>query len=246
MIQSVARAFKILETIKKAPNESINAATIARKLDLDRTTAFNLIKTMRELGYINQKPNKDYIIGDNIYSLAHGNFAVEKVASLIEPFCQSFTDEVNERSVVSAVLAGLMTSVVAISPKQAVTVSPDYTGKNTLYCTASGRLLLSRHSSTDLENIIETSGFPKKSWKNIDTLKKLESALKPIRQQDCYKHISDCSDIVAWARIIKTPDGYPQMSIGCYVPSYRATPETEKLVLRNLDKYSKQIAETLN
>ena len=48
--QSVVRAFKILETI--ASTDGIGVSDIAREVELNKSTAFGLIKTLDNLGYI--------------------------------------------------------------------------------------------------------------------------------------------------------------------------------------------------
>lgn len=69
-IQSLVRAFAILETIGRSA-DGAGLVEVARSVALHSSTAFNLLRTMLTLGYVWQSPDdKRYRIGRPILSLA--------------------------------------------------------------------------------------------------------------------------------------------------------------------------------
>ena len=71
-VQSIGRAFSILEAISAHP-DGIGLAELSKSVGLHNSTAFHLVKTMLDLGYVRQEPdNKRYFIGHRLFGLAAG------------------------------------------------------------------------------------------------------------------------------------------------------------------------------
>jgi DNA-binding IclR family transcriptional regulator len=69
-VQSIARAFRILETIADRP-DGISHADLSKAVGLHASTAFHLIRTMLALGYLRQDPDtKRYHIARRLFLLA--------------------------------------------------------------------------------------------------------------------------------------------------------------------------------
>ena len=63
-IQSVQRAFAILESFQKSGRKERSVKEIAVSLGLNKSTAFGLINTLAELGYLQQNAeNQKYYLG---------------------------------------------------------------------------------------------------------------------------------------------------------------------------------------
>ena len=71
-IQSIERAFAILEEVARH-RDGIGLAELAKRVGLHSSTAFHLIRTMVQLGYVSQpKDSKKYRIGRRLFTLAAG------------------------------------------------------------------------------------------------------------------------------------------------------------------------------
>lgn len=69
-IQSLVRAFAILETVGRARG-GMGLVELSRALGLHSSTAFNLVRTMSALGYLSQSPDdKRYRLGRPVLGLA--------------------------------------------------------------------------------------------------------------------------------------------------------------------------------
>jgi DNA-binding IclR family transcriptional regulator len=69
-VQSIARAFQILETIADRP-DGISHADLSKAVGLHASTTFHLIRTMLALGYLRQDPDtKRYHVARRLFLLA--------------------------------------------------------------------------------------------------------------------------------------------------------------------------------
>ncbi len=69
-VQSLTRAFALLESVAKAPN-GVGLSDLGRQVGLHSSTTFNLARTMVGLGYLSQSPDdKRYRIGRSLLCLA--------------------------------------------------------------------------------------------------------------------------------------------------------------------------------
>jgi IclR family transcriptional regulator, acetate operon repressor len=64
-IQSLVRAFSILEAIARSPS-GINLADISRSVGLHKSTAFRMVRTLTTLGYVRSDARKLYHVSDRL------------------------------------------------------------------------------------------------------------------------------------------------------------------------------------
>ena len=88
MIQSVVRALKILETIRfKGSKEGMGLVDVARELELEKSTIYNLIKTLLAQGYVEQDGSgAKYRLGAKLLDLTHGSLNDEYLQNLLLGF----------------------------------------------------------------------------------------------------------------------------------------------------------------
>lgn len=92
-IQSLERAFAILEDIARH-RDGIGLAELAKNVGLHNSTAFHLVKTMVQLGYIHQLPeSKRYRIGSRAFALAAGAADESELLAMATPALEALTDD---------------------------------------------------------------------------------------------------------------------------------------------------------
>jgi IclR family transcriptional regulator, KDG regulon repressor len=70
VIQSLSRAFTLLEAIANEPH-GVGLTALSKSTGLHSSTVFHLLKTMVGMGYLRQGPdNKNYFIGPQVFCLA--------------------------------------------------------------------------------------------------------------------------------------------------------------------------------
>src|SRR5215471_12100657 len=95
-IQSLERAFAILEEVARN-REGINLADLSKAVGLHNSTAFHLVKTMVQLGYISQmRDSKRYRVGSGLFTLAAGALEENSYLELATPVLEKLTRETDE------------------------------------------------------------------------------------------------------------------------------------------------------
>lgn len=220
MIQSVARAIDILEAIKRSPNEQAGLMQIARELNLDKTTVFNLLKTMRDKGFAGQRHHGgEYCLGRRLFELAKGNMTLDKIQELLTPLCKELQSETEVNVSLSTVTGGIMISPVSIHSKRMLNVTPPQEQK-VIYTTSCGRCLLAHLPEDTLRKIVKIWGVPGEAWNNINSFSELQREVEKLRGQKVIKVISDCREVIAFCTTINAPDWMPPLAIGIFMPIY--------------------------
>ena len=233
MIQSVERAIDILEAIKCSPGERAGLMDIARKLDLDKTTVFNLLKTMRAKGFVVQRrQGGTYRLGGRLFELVKGNLTLEKIQELLTPLCEELQEATGVSVSLSTVTGGIMISPISIHSKRMLNVTPPSKEK-VIYTTSCGRCLLTQLSATELRKIIKIYGYPYADWNNINDFDQLKQEVEKLRDSKIIKVISDCREVAALCTKVETPDWIAPLSIGLYLPVYNFK-ESDELRLSEL------------
>ena len=95
-IQSLERAFGILEQIARAPSGA-TLSELSRRLGLHSSTVFHLVQTMVSLGYVRQmRDTKRYRIGRPLFALAATSNDDTELVSLATPALQVLSAKTGE------------------------------------------------------------------------------------------------------------------------------------------------------
>ena len=97
-IQSIERAFAILEEIARH-RDGIGLAELSKRVGLHSSTAFHLIRTMVQLGYLSQPPeSKKYRVGRRLFTLAAGALDDVELVRIATPVLEKLSLETSEAS----------------------------------------------------------------------------------------------------------------------------------------------------
>ncbi len=142
-IQSLERAFAILEEVARN-REGITLAELSKSVGLHNSTAFHLIKTMAQLGYLTQlRDSKRYRIGSRLFTLAAGALEENSLLALVTPVLETLTRETGETGHF-AIRSGNDIVVIARTAGSGLLQMMDRTGgQRPAHATALGKVLLS-------------------------------------------------------------------------------------------------------
>jgi DNA-binding IclR family transcriptional regulator len=70
LIRSVSRALRVLEQVTRA-ERPLTVKMIARRCDLNLSTAYHLVRTLCYEGYLRRRPNGEYVIGPQVAERFH-------------------------------------------------------------------------------------------------------------------------------------------------------------------------------
>ena len=125
-INSVSRAIHVLELYGRQNVQSLGIAEIAKALDLQKTTAFNIVKTLVREGWLVQEgPGGKYRLGTRILRVSTAVVRGMTTEDLILEEMHRLRDKYNEDVVLTAMMgyAGLYPTIRAIKAGKAIALA---------------------------------------------------------------------------------------------------------------------------
>lgn len=150
-IQSVERAFRILEAISRH-RQGARLSDISREIGLHVSTTFNLAKSLVALGCLRiEEDGKRYKIGRSIFALASASFDDQAMAEVALPLLRDLAQTTGESSHF-AVWAGDEVLILARTQGSGAFQMAEHLGSlRPAYATAIGKALLSGLTQPELK-----------------------------------------------------------------------------------------------
>jgi DNA-binding IclR family transcriptional regulator len=174
-IQSISRAFHILEEIARA-REGIALSELSKRVGLHNSTTFHIVKTMVSLGYVRQmRDTKRYHIGQPLFGLAAGALDEIEMVNQAMPVLEALSQETGE-SCHFSVRSGDAVMVMARTSGQGAFQLTNRAGVlRPAHCTALGKVILASFRPDQLERFLghaELKAYSPKSITEPDLLRR--------------------------------------------------------------------------
>jgi IclR family transcriptional regulator, KDG regulon repressor len=145
MIQSLDRAFKILELMNtlECAHKGLGGQDISKKLGLKRPTVHNFLKSLTELGYIQQdSETSKFRLASKVQELGMNMIHREFLFICAKPHLQALTEKIGETSLLILLDNDQRHTVLIEECKKPyrITASPNI--DQSFYNTATGRIIL--------------------------------------------------------------------------------------------------------
>ncbi len=143
MIQSVQRAFQLLEVIAAAP-QGARLSDIADAAGLNRSTAHNLLATLQDLGYVEQ-PSRGgvYTLTDGLTELARGSSVTDDLLrEQFHPALKRITEQTGETCYLAVPASGDYLCLDSVEARAPLRLTIPVGGREPLLGTAIGHALL--------------------------------------------------------------------------------------------------------
>ncbi len=243
MIQSVVRALNILETISHGDKAGMGLVDISRSLGLEKSTTYNLIKTLAAQGYVEQDGlGGKYRLGGKLVDLTNGRLGDEYIQELLMPLCEEIQEKVKENIALVAYRAGALKNICRVMCDNELVVAPN--NYKPLYTTISGRCLLAQVADKQLENIVNILGFPNELWNGTQDMNSFNKELQQIRNAGKCVLNSEKRQLGGVGYIVKAPEKFGILAIGTAMPLFRFKEKSELLDLV-FSEYVKKISSLL-
>jgi IclR family KDG regulon transcriptional repressor len=180
-VPAVDKCFKILELLAGA-RIPLGITEISTRLDYHKSTVFNLIYTLVDLGVLDMTPDNKVRLGIKLYTLGREAGAASNLIFKVRPFLE----EINRKTSLSVFL-GLCSGMKAVivdkvdSPDD-IKVSSELGMKIPLIAGAGGKVLLAQFPEDQVKEILARSTLTKFTPFTCTNRKQLAQMIEKARQ----------------------------------------------------------------
>lgn len=226
MIQVIERVDKILVYLSENRKREIPLTEIADTLGMNRATCANILKTMKDLGFVEQNSyRKGYTLGDKVYTIAGADNDPERLTSRLKHLIDALCKDVNENVMLSVIRNGRRYHIYNVEANHSIHARVIH--QMGVWRATTAKVIVAQYDTTKLNDLIKLIGMPGKDWPEIQSREDLHDALANIRENRCFTVINEHFACMA-APIFM--NGKVVASLGYYLPDHRLTEKTKPLL----------------
>lgn len=242
MIQSLHRAFDILEFLASQAGKPALLGEISRHTRLNASTCANLLKTLVSRSYVDQiGPRQGYVLGPMAAHLGHCAGYRADLVQLAEPLLMALAAQVHENIVLSALHQDRLFELARAEGDSLLQLRRDLQPIESVYNAANGRLLLAYMNDEALEGFVSRQGLPVASWPGVGDMEDLRHALRDIREAGYIDDVRDGQ--VARTAFPVYQNGAVVAALGLYAPAVRYVGDHREQAVEALRKVADEISQ---
>jgi len=182
MVRSVDRAIDVLVLVGKS-TEPVALPQITRELDLPRTTAFSIVRTLSKRRMLEFVDGRGYRLGQQIASLAQHAAGSKSLIGVVHPWLERISRETAETAFLAVPYGDQIVFVDKVEPSQVIRYSAQIGTRRPLYCTAHGKIVLATKSAAELDAYLADTKLEAHSSRTIVDPAALRKEMARIRKQ---------------------------------------------------------------
>jgi DNA-binding IclR family transcriptional regulator len=181
-VQSLRRAFALLEQVTIKQQSSL--AELSKEVGLKKTTAHNLLKTLVELGYLDQeRRSRLYCLGSRVFVLASRHMSLVTLVAKARPFLVSLTRRTQLTSNLAIYDGGHVVLLDRAEGPSPVQLSGSLGRAMPAHATALGKVLLAHLPPEELEAVLSRSELRRFTQNTIVSKSGLSREFRIISEQ---------------------------------------------------------------
>ena len=203
-VQSVERAFEILERIAAAGGEA-SLSDLAAQTSLPLPTIHRMLRTLSAIGYVIQSANRRYMLGPGLIRL--GEVAHDRLGLLARPELARLVESLGETANMAVLDLDMIVYVAQVPSPHSVRMFTEVGRRVHVHDTGVGKAILAGLPEERVRTIIDRRGLPAATRRSIGTLTALLDDLEQIR-----------------ARGYAIDDEEQELGVRCYAMAVPGTP----------------------
>ena len=179
-VHSIDKAFDILEVLSDEKNE-LGITEIATKIGLPKSTAYRIISTMVNRGYVNKSGNGTYRIGMKLIEAVSCYINSLELQTESRPYIAKITSELGLTSHLGVLDGDQVMYIEKMDIFSNVRMYSQIGARVHSYPCSLGKCLLSNYSAEDVRRIMKNCSFIKFTNKTIGSVDELITELDKVR-----------------------------------------------------------------
>ena len=182
-IQSVERAFAILESFQQHSGAEHSVKEISEALGLNKSTTFGLINTLTNLGYLQQnEDNQKYTLGLRLLSFSNTIKVQNSIIRTVHPYLEEITRKYGETAHCSVEHDYSVVYLDKVESMGSISINTQIGTRNYMHCTGMGKCILS-YMPAEYQERIFSSPLKTMTYNTITNSEQLREEVQKI--QDC-------------------------------------------------------------
>lgn len=221
-VQSIVRAFAILELVARAP-DGISLSELSRAVRLHSSTTFNLVRTMFNLGYLHQSDdNKRYRIGRPLFSLAANAIDDLLLVDTAKAVMEELSRVSGETGTFAVWSSGQVVAMARSSGAGAFQLSDRVGGVRPSHATATGKVLLAALPPEQFDAYLAGATLTRFTATTIVEARRLRVEVRKVKEEGiAIDHAEFHDDVCCIAMPVHDFSGKTVGAIGLSAPLWR-------------------------
>jgi len=153
-IQSVERAFAILESFQQHGGMERSVKEISEALGLNKSTTFGLINTLTNLGYLQQNTgNQKYVLGLKLLSFSNTIKVQNSIIRTVHPYLEQINHKYGETAHCAVEHQESVIYLDKVEATSSISINTQIGTQNYMHCTGVGKCILAYMPADYQENI---------------------------------------------------------------------------------------------
>jgi DNA-binding IclR family transcriptional regulator len=179
---AVERALSMLEAVAQEP-EGLSNADISRKLQIPKSSASYILRTLENQGYLNRDANGKYRVGLKILSLSRGALSGIDVREVALPIMRHLVEKTSLTCHLAILDGPEAVYIEKVEPPGFIRMDTWVGRRMRVHATSVGKALAAFIPQERLEKIVSQRAMEKRTPKTITTLPRLLKELEKVRTQ---------------------------------------------------------------
>ncbi|MBA4394450.1 MAG: hypothetical protein C0407_12935 [Desulfobacca sp.] len=226
-VPAVDKCFRILDQLA-ASKRPLGVSDLSNSLRYNKSTVFNLIYTLVDLGVLEMAPDNKVRLGIKLFTLGQEVGAASNLIPKVHPFLEEINQKTN-LSVFLGLCSGLKAVIVdKVDSPDEIKVSSELGMKIPLIAGAGGKVLLAQLPEAQVEEILARSILPKFTPSTCTNQKRLNQMIKKARLE---RFALDDEEYIEGIRALAIPldIGRPDLPAAIWVVGLKSQVTDEKI-----------------
>ncbi len=181
-IQSLERAFSILELFQNGKNE-LSLKEISDSIGLNKSTTFGLVNSLTTLGYLLQnEDNQKYSLGLKILSLTSAVKMNNILIRISHPYLEELSLKYRETVHSAKEINGSIVYIDKVDADTSMYINTQIGTKNYMHCTGAGKVLLAYKTEAEFDVFLTIHQLKALTYNTITNPTQLKEEMAEIRK----------------------------------------------------------------
>lgn len=184
LARTVGKALDILDCLGREKT-CLSASEVARHCGLSRPTAYRLLNTLLNRGYVtpDRSQEEKYRLGYKILELSKSLLDSVELRQQALPFLQDLSRTVNETVHLAVLDRNEVVYIEKVESNQAVRMHSTIGSRNPVHCTALGKAILAYLPPEPQAALLEKASLSRRTLRTITDRAELQAHLEQVRAQ---------------------------------------------------------------